>query len=79
MLEYYFLKVFAILKCNVNNWAKLPNEVKQHIYAEEIDDSDKVMTCSTTIPSTSSTLIDLVLNKTFILLIFEENEMIKNK
>ena len=28
MLEYYFSKGFNILECNVNNLAKIPNEVK---------------------------------------------------
>ena len=37
MSEYYFSKVFGILECNFNNLAKLPNEVKQTIHAEETD------------------------------------------
>ena len=37
MLEYYFSKGFNILKCNVNNLAKLPNEVKEIIHSEETD------------------------------------------
>ena len=63
MLEYYFSKGFTILECNVNNLEKLPNEVKQIIHAEETDNSDKVMTCINTIPSTSNTLKNLVVNK----------------
>ena len=63
MLEYYFSKGFTILECNVNNLEKLPNEVKQIIHAEETDNSDKVMTCINTIPSTSNTLNNLVVNK----------------
>ena len=39
ILEYYFSKGFAILECNVNNLAKLPNELKQRIHAEETDNS----------------------------------------
>ena len=37
MLEYFFWKVFTILECNNNNLAKLPNDVKQVIHAEETD------------------------------------------
>ena len=63
MLEYYFPKGFAILECNTNNLAKLPNAVKQIIYAEETDNSDYFMTCINTIPSTSNTLKKLLLHK----------------
>ena len=35
MLEYYFSKLFGILEYNFNNLAKIPNEVKQIIHAEE--------------------------------------------
>ena len=59
MLEYYFSKVFGILECNFNNLAKLTNEVKQRIHAEETDNSDYVMTCINIFPSTSNTLLDL--------------------
>ena len=44
MLEFYLSKGFAILECNVNNLAKLPNEVKQIIHAEETNNLVKVMT-----------------------------------
>ena len=63
MLEYYFSKGFAILECNNNNLAKLPNNVKQIIFAEETDNSDKVMTCINTTPSISNTLYNLLVNK----------------
>ena len=43
MLEYYFSEGFNILECNVNDLAKLPNEVKQRIHAEETDNLDRVM------------------------------------
>ena len=56
MLEYYFSKDFTILECNDNNLAKLTNDAKQTIHAEETDNLDKVMTCINTIPSTSNTL-----------------------
>ena len=63
MLEYYFSRGFAILECNDNNLAKLPNDVKQRIHAEAANNSDKVMKCINTIPSTSNTLNNLVVNK----------------
>ena len=63
MLEYYFSKVFGILECNTNNFVKLPNQVKQIIHAEEAYNLDYVMTCINTIPSTSNTLKNLILNK----------------
>ena len=65
MLEYYSSKGFTILEFNINNLEKLTNDVKQRIYAEEIENSDKVMTCINTIPSTSNTLNNLVVNKKF--------------
>ena len=43
--------------------AKLPNDVKQINHAEEKDNSDKVMIFINTIPSTSNTLNNLVVNK----------------
>ena len=43
--------------------AKLPNDVKQVIHAEETDNSEKAMTYSNTISSTSNTFKNLVLNK----------------
>ena len=63
MLKYYFSKWFSILEFNTNDLAKLPNEVKQRIHAEETDNLDYVMICINTIPSTSSTIKKLLLNK----------------
>ena len=63
MLEYYFSKVFTLFECNSNNLAKLPNEVKQRTDAEDKEDYDKAMTCTTTTPSTSNTLKNLAVNK----------------
>ena len=63
MLEYYFSKVFTILGCNDNNLEKLPNDVKQRTHAEETDNSEKFMTCINTIPSTSKTPKNLMVNK----------------
>ena len=65
ILEYYFSKLFTLFECNTNNLAKLSNEVKEIINAEDIDNSDKVMTCTSTIPSTSNTLKNLAVNKNF--------------
>ena len=45
--------------------AKFSNEVKDIIHAEDTENSDKVMICSTTIPSTSNTLKNLAVNKKF--------------
>ena len=65
MMKDYFSKGFTILECNTNNFVKLPNEVKDRINAEEIDNSEKVMKCTTTITSTSNTLENLAVNKSF--------------
>ena len=60
-----FLKrIYSILFDN-NDLAKLPNEVKYRIHAEDTDNSNKVMICSTTITSTSNSLKNLDLNKRF--------------
>ena len=45
--------------------AKLPKVAKDRIYAEETDNSDKVMICSTTITSTSNTLKNSLVNTSF--------------
>ena len=65
MLEYYLSKGFTLLECNTNNLVKITNEVKYRIHAEEIDNSDKVMTCTSTVLSTSNTLKKLAANKGF--------------
>ena len=65
MLEYYFSKGFTLLEWNTNSLAKLPNEVKDRIHAEETENSDKVMTCTNRIPSTSNTQNNLAVNKSF--------------
>ena len=63
MLEYYISNGFAILECNYNNLAKLPNDVKPKTHEEETDNSEKFIACINTIPSTSNTLKNLVANK----------------
>ena len=62
MLEHYFLKGFNILELNDNSLEKPSNDVKQITHTEETYNSDKVMTCINTIPFTSNTLKNLVLN-----------------
>ena len=65
MLEYNFSKVFILFDCNTHNLEKLPNEAKEIIHAEDVENSEKVMICNNTIPSTSNTLKNLVANKSF--------------
>ena len=65
MLEYYFSKGFTLFDWNTNNLAKIPNEVKDIIHAEDAENSDKVMICSTTIPSTLNKLKNLAVYKRF--------------
>ena len=62
MFEYYFNKGLIIFDCDENNLESLQSEVKDRVVAEVIDNSDKVMICSTTIPSTSNTLNNLLVN-----------------
>ena len=56
MFEYYFNKGFIIFDCDEINLERLPYEIKDRVDAEVTDNSDKVMICSTAIPSTSNTL-----------------------
>ena len=62
MFEYYFIKWFSIFDCDKNNLERLTSEIKDRIGAEVTYNSDKVMICSTTIPSTSNTLKNLLVN-----------------
>ena len=62
MFEYYFNKGFIIFNCDENNLKRLPSEVKDRVGAEVTVNSDKVMICSTTIPSTSNTLKNLLVS-----------------
>ena len=52
MFEYYFNKIFIIFNFYGNNLKRLPSEVKYRVDAEVTVNSDKVMICYTTIPST---------------------------
>ena len=63
MLEKYFFKGFNLCECNNNNLEKLPNEVKDKMNEEDIENSDKVMSCTTTITSNPNTLNKLAVNK----------------
>ena len=65
MLEHNFSKGFNYFYCTIINLEKLPSEVKDIIHAEYEDNSDQVMICSTTIPSTSNTLKNLAVNTSF--------------
>ena len=62
IFEYYFSKGSTYFDSTKINLEKLPSEVKDRIYAEVTDNPDKVMICSTTIPSTSNTLKNLLAN-----------------
>ena len=63
MVEYYLSKGFTIVEWNDNNLAKLPNELKQIIHVEETHNSDEVMKYINTIPYTSNTPKNLVVNE----------------
>ena len=65
MFEYYFSKGFTYFDCSITNLEKLKTEVKVRIHAEDTDNSEKFMICSTTIPSTSNTLKNLAVNTSF--------------
>ena len=60
MFEYYFNKGFIIFDCDENNLKIILSEVKDRVGAEVTVNSDKVMIYSTTIPSTSNTLKNLL-------------------
>ena len=62
IFEYYLNKVFIIFACDKNNLEKLPSGIKDRIGAEGTDNSEKVMIFSTTIPFTSNTLKNLLVN-----------------
>ena len=65
MLEYYFEKVITLSECNVINLEELPNEVKDIIHAENTENSETLMICTTTIPSKSNTIKNLAVRKGF--------------
>ena len=65
MSECYFNKRFIIFNCNENNLKRLTYLVKDIVGAEVTINSDKVMLCYTTIPSTSNTLKNLLFNSNY--------------
>ena len=65
MFEYHLNKIFVIFDCDKDNLEKLPSEIKDIIGTKVTDNSDKFMICSTTIPSTSNTLKNLLVNASF--------------
>ena len=62
MFECYFNKEFITIDCNENNLKRLPSEVKDRVSSEVTVNSEKVMICYTTIPSTSNTLKNFLVN-----------------
>ena len=65
MSEYYFNKGFVIFECDEEHLKKLPSEVKDRVGAEIQVDTDLIMLCFTTIPSTSDTLKNLLVNSNY--------------
>ena len=62
MYEYYCNKGFVIFKCDEDHFKKLPSEVKDRVGAEVAVNNNLVMLCFTTIPSTSNTLKNFLIN-----------------
>ena len=62
MFEYYFNKGFIIFDCDEKNKKIIPYQVKDSVGAEVTINSEKFMLCYTTIPSTSNTLNNLLVN-----------------
>ena len=62
MFEPYFNKGFIVFDCDENNLKRLPSQVKDRVGAKVTENSDKVIICSTTIPSASNTLKNLLVN-----------------
>ena len=79
MLESYFSKGFTLFHCNTNNFAKLPNEVKDRIHTEDTENPDKVTICSTTFTYILNKLKNLAVNKSFHSSYIKNNKMIKRK
>ena len=65
MPAYYFNKGFIIFDCDEDNLKRLPSLVNDRVGAEVTINSDKVMLCYTTIPSTSNTLNNLLVNSNY--------------
>ena len=65
MPEYYFNKGFFIFDCNEVTLKRLLSQVKDRVGAEVAVNSDLVMLCYTTIPSTSNKLNNLLVNSNY--------------
>ena len=65
MPEYYFNKGFFIFDCDEVTLKRLPSQVKDRVGAEVAVNSDLVMLCYTTIPSTSNKLKNLLVNSNY--------------
>ena len=65
MSEYYFNKGFVIFECDEENLKKLPSLVKDRVGAEVAVNSDLFMICYTTIPPTSNSLNNLLVNSNY--------------
>ena len=62
MFEYYFNKGLIVFSCDGKNLKRLPSQVKDRVGSEVTVNSEKFMIFSTTIPSTSNTLKNLLVN-----------------
>ena len=60
MYEHYFNKGLIIFDFDEDNLKRLPSQVKYRVGAEVTINSEKVLLCYTTIPSTSNTLDNLL-------------------
>ena len=65
MGEYCFNKGFIIFYCDEENLKRIPSQVKDRVGAEVTFNSDKVMLCYTTIPPTSNTMKNLLVNSNY--------------
>ena len=65
MSEYYFNKGFVIFEFNEYHLKKLPSEVKDRFGAELAVNTDLVLLYFKTIPSTSNTLKNLLINSNY--------------
>ena len=54
---------YSFFYCDKTNLERLLSEIKDRICAKVTDNSEKVMICSTTIPSTLNTLKNLLVNE----------------
>ena len=79
VFEYYLNKGFIIFIMIKKNLERLPSEIKDRIGAEVTYNSDKVIICSTRIPSTSNKLKNLLVNSSSHYSYTKKYSMIKRK